>query len=233
MLVVAFADLDAFSREFHENLSKGGIFVPTDRSMDLWSRVEVGIDLQFCKRHMMLQGEVVHCIRAELAGAAAVPGLAVQFDNTVKEIRDAVTALIGEIPEPASDNPVAEPSSGVDRRKSKRATARVSALVRDLDGVRIDGMTRDLSTSGIQLSLTGDAPPVGQAVVVVLTNPSRKESLEIPSEVVRHVLRVAGDAVAIGIQFRPDAACRERTKNFMNRLRSPAHAPARRDSWGH
>ena len=229
MLVVAFVDLDAFCREFHENLSKGGIFVPTDRSVDLRSRVEVGIDLQFCEEHMMLQGEVVHCIRAELASAAAVPGLAVQFDNTVKEIRDAVTALIGEIPEPASDHPVAEPSSGVDRRKSKRATARVSALVRDLDGVRMDGMTRDLSTSGIQLSLTGDAPPVGQAVVVVLTNPSRKESLEIPSEVVRHVLSVAGDAVAIGIQFRSDAACREKNKNFMNRLRSPAHVPARRD----
>jgi hypothetical protein len=93
----------------------------------------------------------------------------------------------------------------------------------------MDGMPRDLSTSAVQLSLTRDAPLVGQAVVVVLTNPCRKESLEIPSEVVRHVLSVAGDAVAIGIQFRPDTACRERTKNFMNCLRSRAHAPARRD----
>jgi Tfp pilus assembly protein PilZ len=227
MFVVAFADLDAFSREFHENLSKGGIFVPTDRSVDLRSRVEVGIDLQFCDRHMKLQGEVVHCVRADRASAGGVPGLAVQFDSPVREICDAVTALVGRIPEPALEKPVAEPPSGADRRKSKRATARVAALVHDLDGVRIEGMARDLSTSGVQLSLTGDAPPVGQAVVVVLTNPSRKESLEVPSEVVRHVLSVAGDAVAIGIQFRPDAACRERTKNFMNRLRSPAEASAR------
>jgi hypothetical protein len=201
--------------------------------VDLRSRVEVAIDLQFCTRHMILQGEAVHCVRADLTSAGAVPGVAVPFDNAVKEIRDAVTALMGRSPDPLLDNPVAEPSSPTDRRKSERETAGVAAFVHDLDGVRMDGMPRDLSTSAVQLSLTRDAPLVGQAVVVVLTNPCRKESLEIPSEVVRHVLRVAGGAVAIGIEFRPAVACRERTKHFINRLRSAAHAQALRDESRH
>lgn len=223
MLAVAFADLDAFSREFHENLSKGGIFVPTDESLDLRSRVEVGIDLQFCKQHIMLEGEVVHCIPAEMAKAGAVPGVAVQFDKPVKELREAFTTLVGEIPSPGDASPEPKVESQADRRDSTRAPARVIAQVRDLDGERIDGMTRDLSTSGIQLSLTGDAPPIGQPVVVVLTNPTLSESLEIPSEVIRHVESVAGDIVAIGIRFRPDDACREKTKAFLKRLRNNEH----------
>lgn len=223
MLAVAFADLESFCREFHENLAKGGIFVPTEQSAELRSRVEVGIDLKFCHKHIVLEGEVVHCIPPELANAGAVPGVAIQFDWPVKKLCETFIDIVGEIPNPAVAKPIPEAPVADERRASPRATARVLAQVRDLDGERIDGMTRDLSTSGIQLSLTGDPPAIGQRVVVVLTNAKSSETLEIPSEVMRHVTSVAGDVVAAGIKFRPDTECREKTQVFLKRLRDHEH----------
>lgn len=223
MLAVAFVDHEAFCREFHENLAKGGIFVPCEQAVELRSRVEVGIDLQFCRKHIVLEGEVVHCIPAELASAGAVPGVAVQFDWPVKKLCVAFSDLVGEIPAPSAGTPDEEDKVVDERRASPRAAARVLAQVRNVDGERIDGMTRNLSTSGIQLSLSGDPPPVGQPVIVVLTNSKNSESLEIPAEVARHVTSVAEDVVAIGIRFRLDADCREETKIFLNRLRNHEH----------
>ena len=225
MLVVVFAELDAFRREFHENLSKGGIFVPTEQSAELRSRVEVGIDLHFCQKHIVLEGEVVHCVPPELANAGAVPGLAVQLDKPVKELRDIFARLVGEIakpvesaqPEPYQQKPRKE------RRKAARAPARVFARVRNLEGDRLQGMTRDLSTSGLQFSVSGEPLPIGERVMVVLTNPNSKESLEIPSQVVRHVESDVGDIVALGIHFSPDEDCREQTKGFLRRLRNDEH----------
>lgn len=225
MLAVVFTELDAFRREFHENLLKGGIFVPTEQPVELRSRVEVGIDLQFCQKHIVLEGEVVHCLSPEMASAGAVPGVAVQVDKPIKELRDVFARLVGDIAEPAeSAQPEpSQPKPQKERRGAARATARVLAQVRNLEGHQLEGMTRDLSTSGLQFSVTGEPLPIGERVIVVLTNPNSRESLEIPSQVMRHVEGDAGDVAALGIHFSPDEDCREQTRRFLRRLRNDEH----------
>ncbi len=223
MLAVVFTESEAFGREFHENLSKGGMFVPTDQAVELRSRVEVGIHLQFCQESIVLEGEVVHCVAAELASAGAVPGVAVHFDRPVGELCAAFESLVGVIPEPGPQPSAKREEPPDERRRSPRQPARVVARVRYCGGEELEGMTRNLSVSGILFSVTGEPLPIGERVVVTLLNPKSGESLEIPSEVMRHVKGEAGDVPALGIHFSPDETCRESTKAFLRRLKDTEH----------
>ena len=138
MLAVIFSDLEAFSREFHENLTMGGIFVPTHETVELRSHVEVGIDLRFCNQSIVLEGEVVHCVPAALASAGAVPGVAIQFDQPVVELRKAFEDLVGTIPKPTSGAAKSPSATEQERRESQRKPARVGARVCNAKGVKLD-----------------------------------------------------------------------------------------------
>ena len=147
MLAVTFEDVEAFSREFHANLTKGGIFVPTEETFALRESVEVGLDLRFCGEALVLRGEVVHQVPAGLANAGATPGVAVQFERTAGELRELFEGLVGEIPEPGPAGRPAAPEPGVDRRDAARETARVAARVATLagDGRTVVVVTHDLN----------------------------------------------------------------------------------------
>ncbi|MBW2291870.1 MAG: PilZ domain-containing protein [Deltaproteobacteria bacterium] len=223
MLAVVFTDMESFAREFHENLLKGGIFIKCDETLALLSRVEVGLDLQFCHKSIVLKGEVVHCVPIELASAGAVPGVAVQFDRSISDLRNIFGDLVGAIPEPTEPSSKEPAEPGADRRKAERYPARVVAKVRNTEGEELEGMTRNLSGSGILFSLAGEPLPMGGQVIVTLTNPKSGEVLEIPAEVVRHLEGEAGDVQALGIRFSPDERYQGKTKRFLRRLRDSEH----------
>lgn len=223
MLAVVFTEREAFCREFHENLAKGGIFVATDATVELRSRVEVGLDLQFCRKFIVLEGEVVHCVPAQLASVGALPGVAVQFDRSVADLREAFENLVGSIPEPAAQQRASQPPAPADRRQAARYPARVVARVQNSEGEQLEGMTRNLSASGILFSLMGEPLPMGERVVVTLRNSQSGEVLEIPAAVMRHLEDEAGEVQALGLRFSPDEEFREKTMGFLRRLRDTDH----------
>jgi Tfp pilus assembly protein PilZ len=223
MLALVFTDMESFSREFHENLLKGGIFAKSEETFELRSRVEVGLDLQFCQKSLVLEGEVVHCVPIELASAGAVPGVAVQFDCSVAELRERVEALVGSVPEPTEVASDEQEEPGAERRKAPRYPARVVAKVRNARGEELEGLTRNLSGSGILFSVSGEPLPLGESVVVTLTNPKSNEVLEIPAEVMRHLSGEDGDVRALGMRFIPDEKSRAKTKRFLSRLSDTEH----------
>ncbi len=223
MLAVTFGDLESFSREFHDNLTKGGIFVPSQEAFELRSIVEVGIDLQFCQQSIVLSGEVVHCVPPELASAGATPGVAIQFDRPITELRALFKGLVGEIPKPGAAMPAESPPAAAERRDSPRETARVAVRVAVAGGEPVQGMTRDLSGTGLLFSVVGEAPPVGERVVVTLTDSSSGDFLEVPAQVVRHVEGEAEDVLAVAIRFSPDPDSQQRTRSFLASLRDSEH----------
>lgn len=223
MLAIAFEDLEAFSKEYHENLTKGGLFVPTSLRIELRTRIEVGIELRFCRQSIVLEGDVVHCVPPELASAGAVPGVAVQFDLPPGQLRGIFEKLVGSIPAPAGHQTEEESAKSLDRRAAPRETVRVGARVCNTQGERLEGMTRNLSSTGLLFSVAGDSLPIGERVIVTLTNSNSGETLEIPSEVAREVQGEAGDVPALGIHFSPDENSRAKTKAFLRRLRDDEH----------
>ncbi len=223
MLAVTFDDLESFSREFHTNLTKGGIFVPTEEGFDLRSSVEVGVDLRFCGESVVLCGEVVHCIPPELASAGAVPGVAIQFDRPVSELRALFRGMVGEIPEPGAATPKPVAPDGSERRKAEREDARIRARVTTLDGVELHGTTRNLSVSGLLFSVADEVLAVGALVLVTLEDTEAAESVEIPGEVVRHVEGDADDVMALGIHFDLDPESDVWAQDFLKRVCDQEH----------
>ncbi|MDP6978620.1 MAG: DUF4388 domain-containing protein [Myxococcota bacterium] len=218
MLAVTFDDLESFSREFHTNLTKGGIFVPTEEGFGLRSSVEVGVDLRFCGESVVLSGEVVHCVVPELASAGAVPGVAIQFDRSVSELRALFKGMVGDIPEPDAEAPPPAARDGRARRIADRHSARVAVRVATLDGMELHGVTRNLSVSGLLFSVSDEGLEIGELVVVTLEDSEAGESVEIPAEVVRHVEGDADDVMALGIHFDLDPERDSWAQGFLKRV---------------
>lgn len=226
MLVVEFKTQIALRQEFFENISRGGLFIPTSESFELRSIVEVRISLSYCNEHVVLEGEVVHCIPESMRSETVTPGIAVQIDRSSQELLEVFEPYIDSgseaahcEPEPKSDDPV-----GRDRRDSPRHTARVQARICLASGEELAGVTRNVSASGLLFSVTSDAPEVGARVSVTIVNPVSFESIEIASRVVHHVEGEAGNVPAVGIRFRPEESEREGTRAFLERLDASEHS---------
>lgn len=220
LLGVVFHSPDDFQREYHSNLSKGGLFVASDEALDLRTAVEVGIELAFAQRTFMIEGEVVHCVPKELASAGAVPGVAVQLLRSVGELRALFDEFISEVaPAPKPVEP-----KGSDRRDSVRETARVHARVCTRDGVQLEGRTRNVSLSGILFSLAGDPLPIEERVDIFVTEPGSGRQIKIPGIVMRHVEGANGLVAAMGIRFAPPASRKDEVVSFLGELEQAEHS---------
>lgn len=216
LLKVRFADPAAFSAEYSANLVNGGAFVPGAQGIDLRTAVEVRLELAFAKATVALAGEVVHCVTPEMASMGGQPGIAVQFSESATVVRAKL--------EPLRAAAGAAEYRGADtgRRRSARAKARVLARV-ERGEETYDGFTRDISRSGVLLSLPGEGPKVGERVRITLNEPESRESLRVGGVAVRRVEK-AGSVNAVAIEFEPGPAERDALERFVDRVQSTQHA---------
>jgi Tfp pilus assembly protein PilZ len=238
MLMVSYPSFDEFKREFEENIANGGIFVETNERAEMRSTVQVGIELAYCKESVVLDGEVVHCVSQELASAGAVPGVAIQFVLGIARLREILEPFLDEerftgpaiaSASDASDASLAasQPADVIphdDRRDSRRQRARVHARIRTTSGDELEGLTRDVSASGMLFSVASDAPNVGEAVWITLRNAVTGESLEVSGVVARQIKCEAGDIPAIGVRFDHPLSSREESRGFLDRLQAAEHS---------
>lgn len=233
MLDVSFRSAEELEREYATNIANGGIFVHTDEPLEIRAKVSVRLKLTYLKKGATLEGEVVHVIGPELAASGATPGVAVHFEAPAGDLRDLFEPLIaygkqmqpgegGAEPAAASEIPEKRPE---DRRGAPRSRARVYARV-DCPGCEIiEGRTRDLSISGVLVSI-GSAPAIeiGEPVRVTIKNPKTGAERELLGKVVRHV-KGDGDVVrAIGVQFHVRDSERKSIESFLRDLTSTEHS---------
>jgi Tfp pilus assembly protein PilZ len=214
-LRVSFESAEAFQGEFSANLAHGGIFVPTDEAAQLRERVDVELVLAFSGERLTIAGEVVHRVPPEMARMGATVGVAVQFDVSGEVLRRRLAPLCAQIGPPAQE-PV---DSG--RRRAPRTKARVAAQI-DGAASRLTGHTRDLSRSGVLISVPGEGIPVGDRVRLSLTHPTSGETLEVDGLVVRDV-RSEGAISGLGIAFHPTEEERAGLERFVEQVQSTEH----------
>ncbi|HTY19278.1 MAG TPA: PilZ domain-containing protein [Myxococcota bacterium] len=110
-----------------------------------------------------------------------------------------------------------DPSDRTHRTRAERARARVPVRVQGPTGKALQGRTRDLSKTGILLSVDGEELPVGREITVGIMHPTSGDVMEVSGKVVRHV---AGEgvvpAVAVEIQAGPKA---EAVARFVEEVR--------------
>jgi Tfp pilus assembly protein PilZ len=215
VLRLSFADAEAFQREYTQNLVNGGVFVGTIQAFEPREPVRVEIVLPFCKKKLRMNGEIVHIVPREMAQVGATPGVAVQFEGSVQEVRARLDPLVI-----ACGTPAHQPADS-GRRRQPRVAARVAARI-ETGGEGIEGHTRNLSRSGALVTVHGEGPPVGERVRLTLEHPTTGEAMQVDARIARQV-ETAGAVSALGVEFMPQAEARAEIEQFVENLQTAEH----------
>lgn len=200
-LTARFESAEELQSEFDQNIVNGGLFVPCEGSFDPRQAVVVEVQFPFSNcspTSFELNGEVVHQVPVEMAANGATPGAAVQFEASAQELRDLFLPMLD--PKRAAAPPDAD-LDNEQRRSSRRNPVRVPVRVMPLSSAPFEVTSRDLSASGILLSLRGQELPVGETLCVCLWHPNGESSIEIDGQVMREVRNKKGRIAAVAVAF--------------------------------
>ena len=223
LLKVAFARPEVFRREYEANLANGGVFVATTEAFELREKVRVKLVLGFCRREIDLDGEVVHQVPQQMEALGGPCGVAVSFEQPTTEIRKQLGPLVPPVPEPSAvaEPPTVAPAAHL-RPRAQRAPARVAARIQGADEP-LAGRTRDLSRSGVLVSVPGRGIPVGQKVRIALSHPTSGQAMALEGTVVREIGDEAGVS-ALAIRFDPAEPERPAVERFVDDIQNVEHA---------
>jgi hypothetical protein len=107
------------------------------------------------------------------------------------------------------------------RRHSPRTPARVPVRI-DGSDVAVEGISRNLSNSGVLVAVPGGGVSVGQRVHIAVEHPTTGEVLEVDGTVMREVAS-GGAVAAVGIEFDPTDDERLRVESFLEQVQSVEH----------
>jgi Tfp pilus assembly protein PilZ len=217
-LRVAFSSEESFRREYQTNIANGGIFIATNVGFGVRERVRVEIGLDYCDERVDLEGEVVHAVESELAGAGATPGVAVQFTLKASDLRARFEPVLGTS---ASED---EREVGVGRRAARRAPARIPVLIRTAGGSEFEVRSSDLSNSGVLVATKAEPIAIGESVSLVLTNPTTDEELDVDGTVMRHVQGPNGRGTSLGIRFEVQPRDADIVETFLKDIQVAEHS---------
>jgi Tfp pilus assembly protein PilZ len=217
VLRISFSEAAAFQREYLQNLVNGGVFIATTQAFELREAVRIEIVLAFCQQKLRVGGEVVHLVPREMAQVGASPGVAVQFEGSVQEIRQRLEPLVVACGVPL----VPPPEPG--KPREPRVAARVAARVEGMVGEPLVGHTRNLSRSGALVAIQGESPIIGERVKLTLAHPTTGEEMKVDARVARQVEQ-AGSVSAIGVEFEKTAARPDKLERFVEAVQTTEHA---------
>ena len=214
-LRVSFESPEIFQREFDSNLTNGGAFVRTEEHFALRQAIDVELCFEYSGHSLTLRAEVVHIVPPEMAGVGGAPGVAVQFQLPVRDLREQLGALAIPVPDSAGSRV----DSG--QRGSPRKPVRVAAQIRG-DHEVVSGHTRNLSLTGVLIGVGGQAVALGETVSVMLEHPTTGEQRVIAGRVARQVVS-NGEVSALAVEFTLSEAEREETERFVETLQGVEH----------
>ncbi len=212
----------ALRAEFEKNISNRGIFVATKVEFEIRQSVEVEIVLVYAAApsdRLVLRGEIVHRLAPEMARSGGRAGVAVQFEESVAELRARFEPLLGDEPLPEPDSDLA----GERRRSARRAAVRVPVRVRKAKGASFTATTRDLSGTGVLLSIREERLELSEIVRIGLRHPSGEPSIELAGRVVREVKNKRGQVAAVAVAFDRHQAADPGACEVIDALREASH----------
>ena len=218
-LELAFARPEALRHEYETNLANGGVFVATREPFELREKVRVRLVLGFCHKRLELGGEIVHLVSAEMAALGKTPqGVAISFEEPAAKIRQRLAPLLESVSELPLDPPVAPGQ----KPRAPRAAARVPARIKGA-AEPVAGRTKNLSHTGMLVSVPDCGIPVGERVKITLSHPTSGEAMDVDGTVVREIAD-EGRVDAVAIRFDPSASRRGEVESFIDGVKNADHA---------
>lgn len=208
-LRVTYGTREDLRQQYETQIALGGLFVPTVSNLEFRESVRVVFDLEFCNDRVELEAEVVSVVEPELARRGHEPGVAIQFTDAPELVKKQLGPYLGLDQE-------------ADRRRAPRRVARVPVMLECVDGGHLTGRTRDLSHSGVLLSIDGPPVAAGRPVKITLDHPTFDERLEVPAHVVRH-LDVEGSVTALACEFDPPTGREKEIVAFIDDVQTSEH----------
>ena len=221
-LQMRFETSAALRAEFEKNIANRGIFVATEAEFEVRQTVEVEVVLGYAgaaSAPVVLRGEVVHRVSPAMARNGGRPGVAVQFEDSVAELRARFAPLMGAEPLPDPDLDRA----GERRRSARREPVRVPVRVEPAKRKAFSTTSRDLSATGVLLSIREEGLAVGEVVRIGLRHPAGDASVEIDGRVVREVKDKRGKPAAVAVAFDRNQAAKPGARELIEALRQASH----------
>ncbi|MEZ4330907.1 MAG: DUF4388 domain-containing protein [Myxococcota bacterium] len=221
-LQMRFETQAALRAEFEKNIANRGLFVATHAELEVRQTVEIEVVLAYeppGSAPVVMRGEVVHRVSPEMVRGAGRAGIAVQLEDSVATLRERFEPLMGEepLPDPEADQ------GGEKRRSARREAVRVPVRVRAAKRPAFLATSRDLSSTGVLLSIHEEVLAVGEIVRVGLSHPSDGTSVEIAGRVVREVRNKRGRVAAVAVAFDRRQAGEPVTRDLIAALREASH----------
>ncbi len=272
---IRFGSSEELRHEFEKNISNRGIFIETESTFEVRAPIDVEIVLDYCAGAdsdaasnvaITLRGEVVHCVPISMTAAGATPGVAIQFEDSARELCESFEPLLtaaamgnpefmplgDAAAEPTSSGmdaalqhsqdpnsatstnassgsslgdgaTEAQPSTSRDRRGAHREAVRVPVRIMPAMSPPFEATSRDLSASGILLTVKTVPLPVGEVVRTCLWHPSGEPSIEIDGQVVREIKNKSGRIAAVAIAFDRHQAADPPTRDLIDEVRHAGH----------
>lgn len=191
-LLVWYATARSLQDAWLRDLARGALFVPTSNEHVPGDRVRLVIELPFCEGSVDIEGEVVTSLPTSVEDAGATPGVAVQTNPPIAELRERLEKLAGiSLPERSEEAPVGD--------RPSRFSADASVVI-ELDGREYRARTVDISYNGMLALLPGIDLGEGSDVQVVLLHPRGEGNLSIEGQVARQTVCDHG-VMAVGVRF--------------------------------
>ncbi len=205
-LHVQFDSPESLRGEFEKNIANRGLFVATAEPYAVRQPVAVEIELVYLEGSggadcpggvLELDGEVVHRIPPEMAGNGVVSGVAIQLDDSAQALRERFAPLLGK----RAVREIDTDRDGARRRSARRNAVRVPVRVMPSTREPFEATSRDLSRTGILLSLRDERLSVGESLRICLWHPSGEPSVVIDGVVAREVRNRNGRVAAAAVAF--------------------------------
>jgi uncharacterized protein (TIGR02266 family) len=96
-ILIQYRSADQFFTDYIQNLSRGGIFVPTHDPLPEGTRLEIAFALPGCDRLVTTQGTVVHSIRNANNGNIETSGMGFQFGALNEADQQLIDAYVSSL----------------------------------------------------------------------------------------------------------------------------------------
>lgn len=161
-------------------------------------------------------GEVVHQVTAEMAQVGGQVGVAVQFDGTARNARALLEPLRVAAGAPEHQTPQDA------RRRAPRFDGRVPVLLDFGDGP-IEGHTRNISQTGVLVTVPDRGAEAGERVSMTLFEPETEQEVSVDAVVIRQ-LESDGGVAAVALDFVSSDVERPNLDAIIESIQSSEHA---------
>jgi len=207
---IQYKSVGELQHEYSGNISKNGLFVKTDRRVELFEFIELVLELPGGEVTVQLSGEVVHVrdhAQAEQSGLDEGFGIQINDlnDDKRKVIEDFIAANQQKSKEPHAE----------EKREHKRSRTRVKVKFAT-EGALTAKYANDISHGGIFIQ-TKEPLPLQAELKVALIHPATGKEMTLKGEVVRHVPDPDGDGFSgMGVSFTDFEDSKELIEKFVN-----------------